>query len=117
MKRFVIALAAMILSVSAYAQNSTGRGSYTPLTVGTTDVQVYVGGVEKSYLYLVNLSATATVCLKFGAPATIAGSTCQAGELIMPPNTSLLWQTGFVPDDDLHAIASAATTPMTLGVR
>ena len=74
---------------------------------------------RKAYYLLdvVNLSPTATICLNLGAPATISGTTCAAGEISLPPLWHRSWEGAFIPTDALHAIASAASTPASVGAK
>ena len=99
-----------------------GTGSYAGLTVGASDSIIVPsignnGTAASRFLDIQNESATATVCINFGAAATITGTACAAGEITIAPLGSKTWQNSFVPSDVIHAIASAASTPVTVGVR
>jgi hypothetical protein len=95
---------------------TTGTSAYSPATVGTTDSTIVAAGTASKFLDLINVSATATICINFGAAAaTITGSQCAAGEITLPPLFHRSWESNFVPTDAVHAIASAAATPATVG--
>jgi hypothetical protein len=128
--QLLAALAFVWLILPASAQQSQfGTGSYSGLTVGATDSIIVpsIGSTSLSgtaasrFLDIANQSATATVCLNFGAVATISGTACAAGEITLPPlpnqASDKTWQNNFVPSDVIHAIASAASTPITVGSR
>lgn len=107
-------VALALFSLAALA--TVGPVSTTPtdmFTLGTSDTQLYTGG-PRIYLRLSNVSPTATVCVSFGtAAATISGTTCAAGEILLPPLCGQDWSTPFAPGYEVHAIASAASTPFT----
>jgi hypothetical protein len=118
----LVLLAAMLVSPAKAQTGAFGTGSYAGFTVGTTDSTIVPsigsnGSAASRFLDIANLSATATVCINFGAPATIATTTCAAGEIAIGPLGTKTWQNSFVPSDVIHAIASAASTPVTVGVR
>lgn len=93
-----------------------GAGAYSAVTVGVADSTILAAGGAANYFELWNNSPTATVCLNFGAAATISGTACPAGEVTLPP--LFHWQPEMIlPQDAIHAIASAASTPMTLGAK
>lgn len=121
MLRKLLLGAALSLAFSAPAAAQTGAfgtGSYSSATVGTTDaVIVAAASPATRFLDIYNDSATATVCINFGATATISGTTCAAGEITLPPLWHRSWENSFVPSDAIHAISSAAATPVTVGVR
>lgn len=122
-------LAALLLALAAVPSKAQtgafGTGSYAGFTVGATDSIIVpsIGSTAQSgtaasrFLDIANLSATATVCINFGAAATISTTTCAAGEIAIGPLASKTWQNNFVPSDVIHAIASAASTPVTVGVK
>ena len=131
--RLYLILATLAQSSVADAQTHTDRsgtivpgaapvpnvasGAYSPATVGTSDSTILNGGSAYYLLDVVNLSSTATVCLNFGAVATISGVTCAAGEIALPPLWHKSWEGAFIPTDTIHAIASAASTPLTVGAK
>lgn len=92
-------------------------GGYASAIIGTGDSTPVAAGVAKSFLDLVNLSPTATVCINFGSAATITGTACAAGEIALPPLWHRSWEANFVPADAIHAIASAASVPFTIGAK
>lgn len=108
-----------LLSVEAEAQSTVAPGSYATYqpTVGVTDSTIVPAGTVFFFLDIVNNSSTATVCLNFGAAATIAGTVCAAGEITLPPLWHRSWENNFIPNDAIHAIASAASTPVTVGAK
>jgi hypothetical protein len=90
-------------------------GAYAAATVGTSDQTVLSGATAFYFLDIVNLSPTATVCVNFGAAATISGTACAAGEVTLSPLWHRSWEGTFVPTDAIHAISSAASTPISVG--
>ncbi len=93
-------------------------GVYTTATIGTTDETIVAAGTALRFLDIRNLSATATVCVNFGAAATISGTACAAGEIAIPPLWRTSWNAGdVIPADAVHAIASAASTPASVGAK
>ena len=96
---------------------NVASGAYTAATIGTSDQTILAAGSAYYFLDLVNDSATATVCINFGATATIAGTSCSAGEITLPPLWHRSWEGSFIPTDTLHAIASAASTPASIGAK
>jgi len=96
---------------------SKGAGAYSSATVGTSDSTILAASSASYMLDLVNNSATATVCINFGATATISGTLCAAGEYTLPPLWHRSWENNFIPTDAIHAIASAASTPLTVGAK
>ena len=130
---FRAALALALLASPALAQTHTdkngtivpgmapvpnlGTGAYAAATVGTADSTILAAGAAYYLLDVVNLSLTATICLNLGAPATISGTTCAAGEISLPPLWHRAWEGAFIPTDALHAIASAASTPASVGAK
>ncbi len=94
---------------------TSGSGAYTGVTVGTADSTILTASTAQYFLDLVNNSATATICINFGTTATILGSACSAGEITIPPLWHRSWEQNFIPTDAIHAIASGASTPATVG--
>jgi hypothetical protein len=106
-----------------YAQTSItilptkATGAYAPATVGTTDSTILAASTAAVFLDLVNNSPSATICINFGATATISGTTCAAGEVTLPPLWAKTYEADYVPTDAIHAIASAASTPASVGAK
>jgi hypothetical protein len=94
-----------------------GNGVYSSATVGTSDSTILASGSAYYFLDIVNNSPSATICINFGAAATISGATCSTGELTLPPLWHRSWENSFIPTDAIHAIASAASTPASVGVK
>jgi hypothetical protein len=94
---------------------NVASGAYASVTVGTVDSTILAANTAFYFLDVVNASATATICLNFGAAATITGTQCAAGEIALPPLWHRSWEGSFVPSDAIHAIASAASTPASVG--
>jgi hypothetical protein len=90
-------------------------GAYSTATVGTSDSTILAANTAFYFLDLVNASASATICINFGATATISGTQCAAGEITLPPLWHRSWDGNFVPTDAVHAIASAVSTPASVG--
>jgi hypothetical protein len=99
------------------AAPKASTGAYASATAGASDVTILAANGAQSFLDVVNQSPTQTVCLNFGAAATISGTSCAAGEITLPPLWHRSWEGGFVPSDALHAIASAASTPLSVGAK
>lgn len=96
---------------------TSGAVAYSAATVGASDSTILAGSTATVFLDLINTSATATVCINLGATATISGTQCAAGEITLPPLWHRGWEGTFVPTDAVHAIASAASTQFTVGVK
>lgn len=94
-----------------------GSGAYSGATIGVTDSTILAASTATVFLDLVSDSPTATICINFGSAATITGTTCAAGEYTIPPLWHRSWEGSFIPTDAIHAIASAASTPATVGVK
>lgn len=88
---------------------------YAAKTIGISDSTL--AATVTNYLDIVNNSASATMCINFGAAATISGTACAAGEITIPPLWHRSWPDGgtLVPTGAIHAIASAASTPASVG--
>ncbi len=96
----------------------SAMGFYTAATIGIADATILAAETASRFLDIRNNSATATICVNFGATATITGSVCSAGEVTIAPLSRQLWgASDVVPSDAIHAVASAASTPATIGVK
>ncbi len=142
MRRYLIpSLAALVLFAAAalgttYTNNSTGQqspgyvpesspgvpytntplkgtGAYSAVTVGASSAQALAAATATVFLDIVNESASATVACAFGATAVING----AGAITLPPLWHRSWEGTFVPTDAVNCIASAGSTPATIGVK
>lgn len=102
-------------SVTPTPINQTG--SYHAATITASDTTPVAASTAVYFLDLRNLSPTATVCINFGATATITGTQCAAGEIAISPLANVSWSGNFVPADAVHAIASAASVPFTYGAK
>lgn len=111
--------AALVFPIAAAAQSTVSPGAYsgTQPTIGTSDQTILAANSAFFFLDLINNSPTATVCISFGATATISGSTCASGEITLAPLAHRSWETDFIPNDAVHAIASAASVPFTIGAK
>ena len=96
---------------------NVATGAYASATVGTADSTILAASSAFYFLDILNNSASATICINFGATATISGSTCAAGEISLPPLWHRSWEGSFVPTDAVHAIASAASSPVSVGAK
>ena len=99
---------------------NAGTYTTTAYTVGTTDGTVTGTSAATAFLMFHNVSPSATICLNFNATATISNTTCAAGEITLFPGWLIAWPLGgtnLLPSVPLHAIASAASTPATVGVK
>lgn len=113
-RKLALAAAISIAALGA-AKAGNGVGAYTgasrAVTLGTTPVQVLFQNNNRSYLDLVNQSTTATISCSFGltTPATNG-----AGSITLAAGTHREWNI-FVPTDNVVCVASAASTPLTIG--
>jgi hypothetical protein len=119
MSRFLGLAFALLLAGSASAQSP---GGMTAATVGVTAAVLIPAGAGPAYREVLNVSATATVCLSIGGTPTITGTQCGGTGAIIPiaPLWAVWWPVAgqtYVPTDAISAIASAATTPVTVGLK
>jgi hypothetical protein len=85
-------------NITTSSQQIIGPSSILPTPVTAISV----------FLYLENPVPTgATVCISFGAPATISGTTCAAGEITLEPGAFRYFDSA-VPTGPIYAIGSAA---------
>ncbi len=63
----------------------------------------------------IDVSAASLGIIIEGSTATITGTTCSAGEVSLPPLWHRSWESSFIHSDAIHAIASAASTPASVG--
>jgi hypothetical protein len=108
---------ALALFISPAFAQMAAQNAYAAVTVGTSDSVILSGGGSYHFLDIVNNSASATVCINFNATATISGTSCSTGEIALPPLWHRSWEGSFVPTDAIHAIASAASTPASVGAK
>ena len=132
-RRASLALALILFAGAAHAQTHADKsgtivpggapvpnlatGAYASATVGTTDSTILAAGTAYYLLDIINDSPSATICVNFGATATISGTTCAAGEITLSPLWHRSWEGSFIPTDAVHAIASAASTPVSVGAK
>lgn len=90
--------------------------TYASATIGTGDSTIVAAPAAGSTSFpdLYNLS-TATVCINLGATATITGTQCDAGEILLPPGWH--WSPPAPIAVAVHAIASAASAQFTVGTK
>lgn len=120
MRLYIWAFLSIIICSPALSQGippNRWTGAYSATTVGTTDDPIISAGALFYFLDIVNNSPTATICVNFGAAATISGTTCGAGEVTLPPLWHRSWENSFLPTDAIHIIASATSTPITVGAK
>jgi hypothetical protein len=110
MNRLFFALALLLAS-----QALALAGTYAPVTAGVADSTALASRTTYNSLDIVNNSTTATVCVNFGAVATISSGVCAAGEITLPPLWHRSWDVPMVPVGDVHVISSAASTPVSIG--
>ena len=100
------------------ASGNASAGIYSSASVGTSDGIILSASTASRFLDIRNDSPTATICLNFGSAAVIYGTTCAAGNITLPPLWRQSWGTSdTIPTDAIHAIASAASTPASIGVK
>ena len=120
MRRILAAL--LLLAVPLGAARAQFAGGMSPATVGVTAAQVLAAGAGTQSREFFNISNTATICLSFGGTPTITGTQCGGTGAIVPiaPLQAIWWPTatgGLVPTDAVSAIASAASTPLTIEIK
>lgn len=81
----------------------------TAATVGTSSGQASAAR-QRKFLMLANPSATSTVWIGFGVTAVASGPGCIA----LPPGTNIKFDQTYVPSDQINAIASGASSPLTI---
>lgn len=96
---------------------TNSAGAYSAQTVGTSASTIIVASACKVFCDVYNTSSTATICINVGAAATISNGSCAAGEITLPPLWHRSWEGTYVPSDAVSAIASAASTPATVGAK
>lgn len=111
-----VCMAFALFSVPSYAVVASA-GNYSAVTIGTSSTQVVKPAKAEGFLDIYNDSATATVCCMAGAAATITGTACAAGEITLPALWHRSWENNYVPTDPIYCISSAASTPLTIGVK
>jgi hypothetical protein len=108
-----ILIVALLVPTAAFAQ-AKGQQAYQPYTIGLSPTVVVNQNIAGVILDFVNVSTTATIaCAPSYTTPTING----AGSYTIPPGWHRSWEGSFVPTDQWACIASAANTPMTVGVR
>lgn len=89
----------------------TGTGGVTAVTVGTASAQAIAAATRTAILAFKNESTSASIAISLGGTAALN----TAGSFTIPPGQLLTLSTpAYVPGDAINAIASAATTPMTV---
>lgn len=107
---------------SVIVKPTVGAGAYAPYTVGTVGAALSAP-TPTLFLDVHNASASATVCIGGVSAPTISGTQCAPGGtagswvIPLPPGWHKSWENSFVPIDALYAVASAASTPVTIGVK
>lgn len=120
---FAILVAAFFFGPEDATAGPLKNGLFQGVSVTTSD-QIIIGpgsvlstpaNFVSTFLYLENVSQSATFCINFGAPATITGTACSAGEITLQPGAFRFFDIA-VPTDIVHAIGSAAGG-LTVGVQ
>jgi len=107
--------------VQMFALPYSGPAMVASASVGTTAGQVFPASpAGRVFLKVCNESTTASVAIAFGTatPALNAGGSFTLPS--MPASgapSCLTWHSGFVPNDAINAVASAAATPVTLEIQ
>lgn len=101
------------LSVTPLA--NSGAGAYSAVTIGTSAATILAANAAKEFVQIVNASPSATICINIGGTAAFAGAGCAAGSIPITPFGSWTREGNFIPSDAISAIASAGSTPATLG--
>ncbi|HEY1805999.1 MAG TPA: hypothetical protein VGG45_16115 [Terracidiphilus sp.] len=96
---------------------TNSAGAYSGVTVGTSSGSILAASTAKVFADFHNQSPTATICISTTNPATITGTACAAGEITLPPLWDKSFEGTYVPSDQWFAIASAASTPLTVGAK
>lgn len=113
MFRAVIISALLLLPAIASAQ-IYGATAYQAYTIGTTAVSVIPSGHPTIFLDFVNDSTTATIAC---APSYATPAIGAAGSITIPPQWHRSWEGSFIPSDIWSCVASAASTPVTVGYK
>jgi hypothetical protein len=92
---------------------NTGTGAYSSATIGASSGALIAAGTAHIFLDIINDSATASMACSFGGTAIING----AGSITLGPLGHRSWEGSFVPSDAVNCIASAGSTPATVGVK
>ena len=106
-------LLAALLPATAFADPQGYSNVYTSYTVGTTSQKLVKAYVANKFLDIVNNSTTATIYCNFGSDALADGSS----SLSIPPLWHRSYEGGVTPYDALYCISSAASTPVSIGVK
>lgn len=105
-----------------YAKPLTGTGAYPQVNVGTSSSVIVAASTATTFIDITNVSATATVILSIGGTPTITGTQGggTGGLISLPPGWHKSFPDpagGYLPTDAISAISSAASTPVTVGVK
>jgi hypothetical protein len=107
-------LAKLNAAVAVTPSPANAAGAFSGTTLGTAAASILAANTAKVFLQIVNASTTnATVWVSFAGTAAVGG----AGSIPIGPGGSLLFSGTFVPSDAVSAIATAASTPITIGVK
>lgn len=90
---------------------ASSASNYTSATVTASSTQMLAAATTRAFLDLFNASTTATIACNLGGTAVING----AGSITIPPGWHYSWDGTYVPADAVNCIASAGSTPMTIG--
>jgi hypothetical protein len=110
MKRLLLATALAFLALPAFAQLSPSLITTIAVSVGMSHGQVS-GQHFRSYLSLINVSATATIACRLDGTAAVIGA---AGTIPLPPLAAYNFDGGVIPGNAIDCIASAPSTPLTV---
>ncbi len=116
------ALALALAALSADSATLLKAGIWQGASITTSsEVIIGVGSVLPNpvkaisqFLYIEDAGAS-TICISFGAPATISGSTCSPGEITLQPGAFRFFDVE-APSDAVYAIGSGAGA-LTVGAQ
>lgn len=107
-----LCLVPALAQAQAIVAPSSGPAAVSTATVGTSASQILAAATSRRLnLSVCNVSASATVAVSLGTTAPALNT---AGSWTLNSGQCIAWDGLFVPSDSLHAIASAANTPLTV---
>jgi hypothetical protein len=92
---------------------TNSAGAFSGTTVGTSATSILAANAAKVFLQIVNAGSTATLWINFGGTAAVNGS----GSIPIVPGGAWTSNAAFVPSDPVSAIATASSTPITIGAK
>lgn len=108
----VLCLVPALARAQAIIAPSSGPATVTSATVGTSASQILPAATNRRLnLSVCDESASASVAVSLGSTVPAING---AGSWTLASLACISWTGYFVPSDSVHAIASAASTPVTI---